>query len=345
MSFSIGIVGLPNVGKSTLFKALTKKQVDISNYPFCTVDPNVGVVKVPDQRLNQIAKVIKPEKVIPTTIEFVDIAGLVKNAHKGEGLGNQFLSHIREVDAIIQVVRIFEDESVSHLTGSIDSKRDIEIVNLELALKDLETIEKRMSKVLKEDKGGDKEATEKLEILKKLKNVLEKGRLARESNLTPEEKEKISDQQLLTLKPTVYLFNGSLEAREKDLPSSLILNFKLEADLAELSPKEIKELELPSPKLDQLIKTCYHLLSLITFYTIVGGKETRAWTIKRETKVSQAAGVVHSDFEKRFIRAEVIDWQELVEAGSWAKAKEKGLIRTEGKEYPVKDGEVIEFKI
>lgn len=346
MSFSVGIVGLPNVGKSTLFKALTKNKVDISNYPFCTIDPNVGIVKVPDERLEKIAEIIKPEKVTPTVIEFVDIAGLVKGAHKGEGLGNQFLSHIRKVDAIIHLVRYFKDENVAHPSGEINPKEDIEIVNTELVLKDLETVKKVTEKLKKEVKAGSKEAQEKLAILDKVKNILEKNQLL-VNNLDEEEKEQIEPLQLLTIKPIIHLFNVSEGQKEQDLPdidNKIVLPLKLEVDLSEFSEQDLKELEAES-HLDKLIKDCYRLLNLITFYTITGGKETRAWTIRKGSLVSKAGGVVHSDFEEKFIRAEVISWEELIEAGSWTKARELGLVRTEGKEYEVKDGDVIEFKI
>jgi len=285
MSFSIGIVGLPNVGKSTLFKALTKQPVNISNYPFCTIDPNVGIVTVPDQRLKAIAQVIKPEKITPTVIEFVDIAGLVKNAHQGEGLGNQFLARIREVDAICHVVRDFIDEKIAHVEGQPNPERDIEIVNHELAMKNIEA------------------------------------------------------------KPTVYVFNVDKKTDSIENGSNIYLNLKREAELSELSKKEIQELELQPSKLNQLIKTCYQALGLITFYTIKGGKETRARTLKSNSSVLQAGKAVHSDFEEKFIRAEVINWQKLIEADTWQKAREKGTLQTEGKEYIVQDGDVIEFKI
>jgi len=346
MSFSVGIVGLPNVGKSTLFKALTKNPVDISNYPFCTIDPNIGIVKVPDERLEKIAEIIKPEKVTPTVIEFVDIAGLVKGAHKGEGLGNQFLSRIREVDAIIHLVRYFKDENVAHPSGEINPKEDIEIVNTELVLRDVETVKKRTEKLKKEVKAGSKEAQEELAVLDKVKNILEKNQLL-VNNLDEEGKEQTKFLQLLTIKPIIYLFNVNEDQKEQNLPdinNKIVLPLKLEVDLSEFSEQDLKELEAES-HLDKLIKNCYRLLNLITFYTITGEKETRAWTMKKGSLAPKAGGVVHSDFEEKFIRAEVISWEELVEAGSWTKAKELGLVRTEGKEYEVKDGDIVEFKI
>lgn len=346
MSFSIGIVGLPNVGKSTLFKALTKNKVDISNYPFCTIDPNVGIVKVPDERLEKIAEIIKPEKITPTVIEFVDIAGLVKGAHKGEGLGNQFLSHLRVVDAIVHLVRYFKDENVAHPTGEINPKEDIGIVNTELVLKDLETVKKAAEKLKKETKAGSKEAQEELRVLEKVEAILEKNQLLI-NNLEEEEKEQVMPLQLLTAKPIIYLLNVSEGQKEQDLPdidNKIVLPLKLEVDLSEFSEQDLKELGTES-HLDKLIRACYQLLNLVTFYTITGGKETRAWTIRKASLAPQAGGVVHTDFEEKFIRAEVIFWQKLIEAGSWTKARERGLVRTEGKEYVVQDGDVMEFKI
>lgn len=357
MSFSIGIVGLPNVGKSTLFKALTKKQVDISNYPFCTIEPNVGVVAVPDERLQKIAEIVKPEKVTPTIIEFVDIAGLVKNAHQGEGLGNQFLAQIREVKVILQVARAFEDEKVAHLEGKPDPLRDIEIVNLELIMKDLETIEKRLEKIKKEAKSGDKKMLEMLEMLKMLEDWLRQGKLINEQPSIRENKDyrlkpELRELQLLTAKPMIYVLNQKTGSGnqisgmvKKTYPSIIELDLKLEEELSELTPQEIKELELSSSKLDQLILFCYNVLNLITFYTVAGGKEVRAWTVKKNTPIKEAAGQVHTDFQERFIKAEVVNWQKLIEAGSWPNAREKGWIRTEGKEYLVQDGDVIEIKI
>ena len=310
MSFSVGIVGLPNVGKSTLFKALTKKKVDIAAYPFTTIHPNYGVVTVPDERLKKIAEIIKPEKVTPTVIEFVDIAGLVKGAHKGEGLGNQFLSHIRNCDAILEVVRAFEDPNVENVTGRINPENDIEIVKIELELKDLELKERKLSS-----------------------SPFAKARECKEK------------ENLLSKKHIVYILNTDGETQyQPPKVEHLLMNLKDEEGMTELSEKEIKELGLES-QLDQLILGCYHILDLITFYTVAGGKETRAWTIRRGAIAPQAGSRVHSDFEEKFIRAEVINWQKLVEAGSWLKAREKGWIRTAGREYVVQDGDVIEFRI
>jgi len=341
MNFSVGIIGLPNVGKSTLFKALTKQAVDISNYPFCTIDPNVGIVTVPDERLEAIAKIIKPKKITPTVIEFVDIAGLVKNAHQGEGLGNQFLARIREVDAICQVVRVFINEKITHTEGQPNPQRDIEIVNTELIMKDLETVNKRLEKTKKQARSADKKSLQELAALNELKKILEQGKELLRSEAPQIEELRSS---MLTAKPIIYVFNVSGTGQESQV-DGISLDFKLESELSELSQKEQKELELPSSKLDRLIKACYETLHLITFYTITGGQETRAWTLKNGLKVPQAGGVVHSDFEEKFIRAEVINWQKLIETGSWSSAREKGLIQTQGKEYVVQDGDVVEFKI
>ncbi|MBZ9577428.1 DUF933 domain-containing protein [Patescibacteria group bacterium] len=288
MSFSVGIIGLPNAGKSTLFKALTKKKVDIAAYPFTTIDPNVGVVTVPDERLKKIAQIVKPEKTIETVIEFVDIAGLVEGAHKGEGMGNQFLSYIRPCDAVVEVIRGFK---TSDITEEISPKRDIEIIENELLMKDQET-----------------------------------------------------DDNILASKPKVYVFNIQEGAGVPEIPNSLTIDLKLEEEASELSESEAEELKIKS-KLDQLILACYNILDLITFFTITGGKETRAWTLKKGSNALEAAGKVHSDFKERFIRAEVIPWQKLVETGSWTKAKELGQIKTAGKEYIVQDGDILEFKI
>ncbi len=360
MSFSVGIVGLPNVGKSTLFKALTKKQVNIANYPFCTVDPNVGVVKVPDERLEKLAKMSESAKIVPTIVEFVDIAGLVKGANKGEGLGNQFLANIREVQAIAHVVRVFEDKEIIHVDKTTDPKRDIETINLELIMKDLDTVNKRITKVSGEAKSGNKEKIKEGEGLKKIKEILEKGSLLNQEIFDEYTAKLIKSLDLMTAKPMLIVFNDKIENKKSTEELAKILqgvnlklpfiqiDTKLEADLGELSDEEKKnyknDLNITEDGVDQLIKASYKLLNLVTFLT-TGKDETRAWTIRENTKAPQAAGVIHTDFEKAFIRAEVINWQTLLNTGSWAKGHEKGTLRTEGKEYIVKDGDVIEFKI
>ncbi len=345
MSFSVGIVGLPNVGKSTLFKALTRKEVEIAPRPFTTIHPNHGIVAVPDERLNKIAEIIKPEKVTPTVIEFVDIAGLVKNAWQGEGLGNQFLAQIRYCDAICEVVRVFKNEKIEHIEGRPDPKKDIEIVKTELLMKDLETLEKAISKL---EKKTEKEKKKKLEILKKIKEAVAKEKKVDEIELTKEEKEQIKDFQFLTAKPIIYIFNiGSENVTAEIQPQtkfSLKLNLKLEEEFTELSDEEIKELKIAS-YLPALILSCYQALNLITFYTIAGGQEVRAWTLKRGLAAPEAGGVLHSDFQEKFIKAEVINWKKLVENESWKNAREKGLLKIVGKDYLVQDGDVIEFKI
>jgi len=346
MSFSIGIVGLPNVGKSTLFKALTKKQVDAANYPFCTIDPNVGVVPVPDERLEQLAKVSNSAKIVPTTIEFIDIAGIVKGASKGEGLGNKFLANIREVDAIVQVVRQFSDSNVIHVAGKVDPQSDQAVIDMELMLADLTTVEKRHHSNSKDVRAGKKEAIEAQPVLDKLKEGLEVGKMAREIITDEEEKLMIKDLCLLTMKPMIYVLNVDEDQvyQETDF---LTISAKIEAELVELPDEEAKaylqELKLESSGLDRLIIKAYQTLDLITYFT-AGEMESKAWTIKVGTKAPQAAGVIHTDFEKGFIRAEVVGWKDLVESGGEAKARDKGLIRLEGKDYVMKDGDVCHFR-
>jgi len=348
MGFSVGIVGLPNVGKSTLFKSLTKKDVEIAPRPFTTIQPNFGIVAVPDERLLQVAKIIKPEKVTPTVIEFVDIAGLIKGAYKGEGLGNQFLAHIRNCDAILEVVRCFQDPNVENVLGEINPEKEIGILQVELLMKDLETLENLISKL---EKKGDKTSHQnlvegkKIGILKKIKEEISKGKPISEINLTEEERLEIKEYQFLTQKPIFYILNtdGKSQCLTPGV-KHLAMNLKEEEEISELSEEEKKELEVKS-KLDQLIKTCYDILDLITFFTVAGGKEVRAWTLKRGKKAREAGGVVHSDFKEKFIKAEVIPWQSLVESGSWSKSRENGFLQIAGKDYIVQDGDVIEFRI
>lgn len=346
MSFSIGIVGLPNVGKSTLFKALTKKQVDAANYPFCTIDPNVGVVPVPDERLEKLAVVSQSAKIVPTTIEFIDIAGIVKGAHKGEGLGNKFLANIREVDAIVQVVRQFSDANVIHVAGAVNPESDRETIDLELIFADLQTVEKRLQTLSKDVRAGNKEALEVQLILEKIKAGLEQGQMATNIITDAEERLLIKDLCLLTMKPMIYVLNVD-EDKTYQETDFLTISAKIEAELAELPNEESKmylaELKLESSGLDRLIVKAYQALNLITYFTS-GEMETKAWTIKAGTKAPSAAGVIHTDFEQGFIRAEIVSWSDLVESGGEAKAKEKGLVRLEGKEYIMQDGDVAHFR-
>lgn len=352
MPLSIGIVGLPNVGKSTLFNLLTKKGVEAANYPFCTIDPNVGIVKVPDFRLEKLAEISKPAKIIPTTIEFTDIAGLVAGAHKGEGLGNQFLAHIRECHAICEVIRDFKDENVIHVDGRVNPAEDKETINMELIFADLGTIEKRLEKTRKEAKSGDKAIAAQQLILEKIYNNLSEGRAVREMIFEEEELIFVKTLNLLTIKPIIYLLNIDERYKDGDLPETkeqiIKINVKLEEEIINLPENEqaeyIKELGLEQSGLDRLIQEAYRTLGLETFFT-TGSDETRAWTIKSGTKAPQAAGEIHTDFIKGFVRAEVINWEKFVECGSEARAKELGLIRTEGKDYVVKDGDVCNFLI
>ena len=352
MSLSIGIVGLPNVGKSTLFNLLTKKGVEAANYPFCTINPNVGVVRVPDSRLDKLATVSKPALIIPTTIEFVDIAGLVAGAHKGEGLGNQFLAHIRECDAICEVIRDFKDKNIIHVNGQIDPAGDRETINMELIFADLATIEKRLEKTKREAKSGDKEIINNQLILEKIYQHLSSGQAIRELHFEEEELIFVKTLNLMTIKPILYLLNID-DSHSNDVLSGtndqiIKINVKLEEEIMKLPENEqaeyIQELGLEQSGLDKLIQSAYKLLDLDTFFT-TGSDETRAWTIKRGSKAPQAAGEIHTDFIKGFIRAEVINWLKLVECGSEAKAKELGLTRTEGKDYIVQDGDVCHFLI
>ena len=356
MGFSVGIVGLPNVGKSTLFKALTKKEIDISNYPFCTIDPNVGIVKVPDERLEKLAKFSESKKIIPTAIEFVDIAGLVKDAHKGEGLGNKFLANIREVEMIVHLVRGFEDGKITHINNKINPQDDSEIINLELILADIETVNKRLVKVEKEVRSGDKEAILFKSVLEKYKSALENEKMANSVELDENEKKVFKGFQLLTAKPILYVVNVNEDQeinKNEILPeinNKLFLPIKFELDLSELSKEEADEFRKETSLnknifgLDELIIKCYDLLNLMTFLT-TGKDETRAWTVKKNSTAPQAGNAIHGDFEEKFIKASVINWQELLDSGSWHNAIEKGALRTEGKEYIVQDGDVIEFKI
>ncbi|MFA6474987.1 MAG: redox-regulated ATPase YchF [Patescibacteria group bacterium] len=348
MSLQIGIVGLPNVGKSTLFKALTKIQVDASNYPFCTIDPNVGVVAVPDERLQKLSDLSHSAKMVPAVIEFVDIAGLVAGASKGEGLGNKFLANIREVDAIIQVVREFTDNNVVHVHGKVDPKTDIEVINLELIMADLQQIQNATEKLGKKVRAQDKGAVAELAVLEKIKTALEAGQLANTVALDAEKEEPlIKHHSLLTRKPILYVVNVDEAVQAKIIiPGAVTISAKIESELVELSADDAKmmmdELGMTETGLEKLITACYKLLDLQSFLT-TGEDETRAWTIKRGTKAPQAAGVIHSDFEQKFIRAEVINWQKLLEAGGYPTARDKGWLRMEGKNYVMQDGDVVEF--
>jgi len=350
MSLKIGIVGLPNVGKSTLFKALTKNPVDISNYPFCTIEPNVGVVKVPDVRLEKLAAMSKSEKIVPAIVEFVDIAGIVKGASEGEGLGNKFLANIREVDAIAQVVRVFENGNIAHVNNKIDPVSDIEVINTELMLADLETVAKAQSRLEKEVKGNKKGAQEQLETVKKVKMALESGKLANTVQFDMDDQNTkivLTELQLLTLKPFLYVFNVADTSQklpdELEKLKNIKLDIKIEEELIEMSEEEKKEMGLVS-HIGDLIVSAYELLGLMTYLT-TGKDESRAWTVKKGATASEAGAAIHTDFQEKFIRADVIMWDKLLEIGSWGKAKELGAVKTVGKEYIMHDGEVVEFKV
>ncbi|HEY4516762.1 MAG TPA: redox-regulated ATPase YchF [Candidatus Paceibacterota bacterium] len=362
-SLSIGIVGMPNVGKSTLFNALTRKGVPAENYPFCTIDPSVGIVAVPDARLTRLSEMSHSEKTIPAVVEFVDIAGLVKGASEGEGLGNQFLSHIREVDAIAEVVRVFDDEDIHHVEGGVEPLRDIETIDLELVLADLESVQKRSARIERDAKSGDKTAIAEGTVLQKILPLLHAGKFARSAQLNKEEMLIARSLQLLTQKPIVYVLNrksgvinvdAEAGSRWKALEGFLeqngaqyvVLDAGVENELTDVHDDERadfrRELGVASDGLDALIKSGYALLNLISFFT-TGEDESRAWTIPRGSTAPEAGAVIHSDFRDKFIRAEVIQWEKLLGAGSWGKAREQGVLRTEGREYVVQDGDVMEF--
>ncbi len=363
MSLTAGIVGLPNVGKSTLFNAITSSKALAANYPFATIDPNVGIVEVPDERLKKLTELVEPKKTVPTSFEFTDIAGIVKGASKGEGLGNKFLSHIREVDAICQVVRCFEDENITHVSGNIDPLSDIEVINLELILADLESCEKRIGRVEKQAKQKDKEAQLEYEVLKKIVEVLKEEKPARVLELDKDELKIAKNMHLLTLKPMLYVANVSEEElsdvennkyvkevknfANKEGSEVIVICAKIEEEMASLEPEDkimfLEELGIDESGLDKLIKASYNLLGLATYFT-AGVQEVRAWTFKKGMLAPECAGIIHSDFERGFIRAETVSYDDLVKYGSMQKSKEAGKVRLEGKEYEVKDGDIMLFR-
>ncbi len=361
MGFNCGIIGLPNVGKSTIFNALSEGGAAASNYPFTTIDPNVGIVEVPDGRLLRLGEMYHPKKLTPTTVEFVDIAGLVKGASRGEGLGNKFLANIREVDAIVHVVRCFDDPDVVHVDGSVGPGRDIGVIETELMLADLDAVERRLAKRLKDAKGGDKSARAEAGLLSRIKGLLEQGRPVRKGGCSEDEEAQIRTFFLLTSKPVLYAANVSeddldgkspavqevREAAEREGAGVVVICGKTEAEIAALPPGDrpafLEALGLAESGLDRLIRAGYELLGLVTFFT-VGEDEVKAWTVPSGTRAPQAAGTIHSDFERGFIRAEVVSYEDLVRLGSWAAAKEKGVLRQEGKDYVVRDGDCMLFK-
>jgi len=363
LGLTCGIVGLPNVGKSTLFNAITQAGAECANYPFCTIDPNVGIVDVPDGRLAKLAEMVSPQKIVPAAVQFVDIAGLVRGASKGEGLGNKFLSHIREVDAIVHVVRCFEDSNVIHVEGSVDPLRDIETIDLELILADLESVERRQDRARKMLKTGDKKYQTEINLMDRLKEAFDQGKPARSLELSKDETELLKSFPLLSAKPVLYAANvkedevslgndNSLVAKVRaraieEGAEVVVICAKIEAEIAELDEEEkelfLSDLGLSESGLDRLIRTGFHLLGLMTYFT-AGPQEVKAWTIKQGTKAPQAAGVIHTDFERGFIRAEIVGYEDLMSSGSQVVAREKGLVRLEGKEYVMRDGDVVHFR-